>query len=172
MHLAQWPCLDCTGNDSTIVTQISILALLWYVSDAWGGSIPPRPQFERILFYCNSSLFYSNILPFLLFIECSFLQAVAPKTAQVSRAEKEAFSLSFLRKTDVFEEKMKIFLERKKTAVGHISFAASNENKEVWVSGRNQHTANVPSPSRVPKVHILLLPQKGKAAKLESRGRL
>ena len=51
-------------------------------------------------------------------------------------------------------------MERKKTAVGHISFAASNENKEVWVSGRNQHTANVPSPSRVPKVQILLLPQK------------
>ena len=63
-------------------------------------------------------------------------------------------------------------MERKKTAVGHISFAASNENKEVWVSGRNQHTANVPSPSRVPKVQILLLPQNGKAAKLESRGRL
>ena len=30
---------------------------------------------------------------------------------------------------------------------------------EVWVSGLNQHTANVPN-LKVPKVRILLLPQK------------
>ena len=36
---------------------------------------------------------------------------------------------------------------------------------EVWVSGRNQHTANVPS-CKAPKVRILLLPQIGGLAEL------
>ena len=43
---------------------------------------------------------------------------------------------------------------------GRAYFLCSVKRKEVWVSGRNQHTANVPSSSRVPKVQILLLPQK------------
>ena len=34
-----------------------------------------------------------------------------------------------------------------------------------WVSGRNQHTANVPS-RKAPKVRILLLPQIGGLAEL------
>ena len=37
------------------------------------------------------------------------------------------------------------------------------ENKEVWMSGRNQHTANVPS-RKAPKVRILLLPPMGEVA--------
>ena len=59
-----------------------------------------------------------------------------------------------------FEEKMKFFLGTKKDC-GRPYFLCSVKRKEVWVSGRNQHTANVPSPSRVPKVQILLLPLKG-----------
>ena len=56
---------------------------------------------------------------------------------------------------------MKIFFGTKKDC-GRPYFLCSVKRKEVWVSGRNQHTANEPSPSRVPKVQILLLPQKGK----------
>ena len=37
------------------------------------------------------------------------------------------------------------------------------QNKEVWVSGLNQHTANVPD-RKVPKVRILLLPHIGSLA--------
>ena len=59
-----------------------------------------------------------------------------------------------------FEEKMKFFFGTKKDC-GRPYFLCSVKRKEVWVSGRNQHTANVPSPSRVPKVQILLLPLKG-----------
>ena len=74
------------------------------------------------------------------------------------------------------------FLQRKKTAFALRTFALEMKEqreqksnsfglcrvvteldvyqieKEVWVSGRNQHTANVPN-SNVPKVRILLLPQ-------------
>ena len=75
--------------------------------------------------------------------------------------KRSIFLILFEKNRCFLKKKWRFFLERKKTAVGHISFAASNENKEVWVSGRNQHTANVPSPSRVPKVQILLLPLKG-----------
>ena len=38
--------------------------------------------------------------------------------------------------------------------------------KEVWVSGLNQHTANVPN-RKVPKVRILLLPHFGSLAQLD-----
>ncbi len=58
-----------------------------------------------------------------------------------------------------FQEKMKIFIGTKKDC-GRPYFLCSVKRKEVWVRGRNQHTAKVPSPSRVPKVQILLLPQK------------
>mgnify|MGYP006889653561 FL=1 len=40
------------------------------------------------------------------------------------------------------------------------------QNKEVWVSGLNQHTANVPN-RKVPKVRILLLPHIGSLAQLD-----
>ena len=40
------------------------------------------------------------------------------------------------------------------------------QNKEVWVSGLNQHTANVPD-RKVPKVRILLLPHIGSLAQLD-----
>lgn len=40
------------------------------------------------------------------------------------------------------------------------------QNKEVWVSGLNQHTANVPD-RKVPKVRILLLPHFGSLAQLD-----
>ena len=40
------------------------------------------------------------------------------------------------------------------------------QNKEVWVSGLNQHTANVPN-RKVPKVRILLLPHFGSLAQLD-----
>ena len=40
------------------------------------------------------------------------------------------------------------------------------QNKEVWVSGLNQHTANVPN-RNVPKVRILLLPHFGSLAQLD-----
>ena len=48
------------------------------------------------------------------------------------------------------------------------------QNKEVWVSGLNQHTANVPN-RKVPKVRILLLrgslAQLDQARRYERRGR-
>ena len=96
MHLAQWPCLDCTGNDSTIVTQISILALLWYVSDAWGGSIPPRPQLERTLFYCKSSLLYSNILLFLLFMKNSSCKRLRTRRRQIKSRKEQLHNLAVI----------------------------------------------------------------------------
>ena len=40
------------------------------------------------------------------------------------------------------------------------------QNKEVWVSGLNQHTANVPN-RKVPKVRNLLLPHIGSLAQLD-----
>ena len=40
------------------------------------------------------------------------------------------------------------------------------QNKEVWVSGLNQHTANVPN-RKVPKIRILLLPHIGSLAQLD-----
>ena len=40
------------------------------------------------------------------------------------------------------------------------------QNKEVWVSGLNQHTANVPN-RKVPKVRILLLLHIGSLAQLD-----
>ena len=40
------------------------------------------------------------------------------------------------------------------------------QNKEVWVSGLNPHTANVPN-RKVPKVRILLLPHIGSLAQLD-----
>ena len=49
----------------------------------------------------------------------------------------------------------------------HSSFLPLHrQNKEVWVSGLNQHTANVPN-RKVPKVRILLLPHFGSLAQLD-----
>ena len=46
------------------------------------------------------------------------------------------------------------------------SLPLHRQNKEVWVSGLNQHTANVPN-RKVPKVRILLLPHFGSLAQLD-----
>ena len=63
-----------------------------------------------------------------------------------------------------FEEVIEIFLCYEK--ILHSPFLPLHrQNKEVWVSGLNQHTANVPN-RKVPKVRILLLPHFGSLAQL------
>ena len=52
------------------------------------------------------------------------------------------FSPCYKENKGKFEKNLKIFLERKKTAVEHISFAASNENKGDYPSWLRGRTAN------------------------------
>ena len=58
----------------------------------------------------------------------------------------------------------KIILATQKGCIGLLYLCTRNPT-EVWVSGRYQHIANVPS-RKAPKVRILLLPQIGGLAEL------
>lgn len=55
------------------------------------------------------------------------------------------------------QRKIEIFFVTQKGCISPI-YLCIVKQKEVWVSGLNQHTANVPN-RKVPKVRILLLPQ-------------
>ena len=57
------------------------------------------------------------------------------------------------------------FIATKKGFIHHF-YLCIVKTKEAWVSGLNQHTANVPN-RMVPKVRILLLPQIGSLAQLD-----
>ena len=57
------------------------------------------------------------------------------------------------------------FQKRKKASFTYYTFAPEI-NKEVWLSGRKRHTANVLN-RKVPEVRILLLPQIGSLAQLD-----
>ena len=56
---------------------------------------------------------------------------------------------------------MKIFFGTKKDC-GRPYFLCSVKRKEVWVSGRNQHTANVPSPKGFRRFKSFCFRKKGK----------
>ena len=63
-------------------------------------------------------------------------------------------------KTEVFRNNEKIISATQKDCKPPIylcNVKRKQRHLEVWVSGRNQHTANVPS-LQAPKVRILLLP--------------
>lgn len=79
--------------------------------------------------------------------------------------KKRLFKAFFLEKSLKKQLFWNFFLATKKRL--HSPFLPLyRQNKEVWGSGLNQHTANVPN-RKVPKVRILLLPHIGSLAQLD-----
>lgn len=110
-------------------------------------------------------LCFSFSPPCLPFWVCGMEELSSPDKIKATKCRKRDSLKLFLGKIASKATFLKLFSCYEKRL--HSPFLPLHrQNKEVWVSGLNQHTANVPN-RKVPKVRILLLPHFGSLAQLD-----